>query len=119
MKGHLKNLLLIIRTTPFNTVSVPEALRMSIGLTVHDNRVSILLIDNGVWNSLSIAPHIVGRPDINDSIELFSACGIKVFADESSLKERNITECNGYVEKLSRQEALGLIADSDVLLSFG
>lgn len=119
MTKQVKKLLLIIRTAPFNTVSVPEALRMSIGLTVHDNRVSILLIDDGVWNSLSIAPHIVGRPDINDSIELFSACGIKVFADESSLKERNITECNGYVEKLSRQDALGLIAGSDVVLSFG
>ena len=119
MTGHLKNLLLIIRTTPFNTVSVPEALRMSIGLTVHDNRVSILLIDNGVWNSLRVAPHTIGRPDINDSMELFSACGIRVFADEVSLKERNITECDGHVEKLSRQEALGLIAGSDVVISFG
>ncbi len=119
MKGQIKNLLLIIRTTPFNTVSVPEAFRMSIGLTVHDNRVTILLIDDGVWNSLSIAPHIIGRPDINDSMELFSACGIKVFADEGSLKERNISECDGHVEKLSRQEALGLIAGSDVVLSFG
>ena len=119
MKGQVKNLLIIIRTTPFNTVSVPEALRMSIGLTVHDNRVSILLIDDGVWNSLRVVPHTIGRPDINDSMELFSACGIRMFADETSLTERNITECDGNIEKLSRQEALGLIAESDITLSFG
>ena len=119
MTGQVKNLLIIIRTTPFNTVSVPEALRMSIGLTVHDNRVSILLIDDGVWNSLRVAPHTIGRPDINDSMELFSACGIRIFADEASLKERNITECDGNIEKLSRQEAIGLILESDVTLSVG
>ena len=119
MKGQVKDLLIIIRTTPFNTVSVPEALRMSIGLTVHDNRVSILLIDDGVWNSLRVAPHTIGRPDINDSLELFSACGIRIFADEASLKERNIAECDGKIEKISRQEAIGLIVESDVLLNFG
>ena len=119
MKGRVKNLLIIIRTTPFNTVSVPEALRMSIGLTVHDNRVSILLIDEGVWNSLRVVPHTIGRPDISDSMELFSACGISVFADEDSLKERNIAECDETIEKISRQEAIGLIAASDVTLSFG
>ena len=119
MKGQVKDLLIIIRTTPFNTVSVPEALRMSIGLTVHDNRVSILLIDDGVWNSLRVTPHTIGRPDINDSMELFSACGIRIFADDASLKERNIAECDGNIEKLSRQEAIGLIVESDVLLNFG
>ena len=119
MKGQVKNLLIIIRTTPFNTVSVPEALRMSIGLTVHDNRVSILLIDDGVWNSLRVAPHTIGRPDISDSMELFSACGIRMFADETSLTKRNITECDSSIEKISRREALGLIAESDVLLNFG
>ena len=119
MKGQVKDLLIMIRTTPFSTVSVPEALRMSIGLTVHDNRVSILLIDDGVWNSLRVAPHTIGRPDINDSLELFSACGIRIFADEASLKERNITEYDGSIEKISRREALGLIAESDVLLNFG
>ncbi|HZX48254.1 MAG TPA: DsrE family protein [Nitrospirota bacterium] len=119
MTGQVKNLLIIIRTTPFNTVSVPEALRMSIGLTVHDNRVSILLIDDGVWNSLRVVPHTIGRPDINDSMELFSACGIRIFADEASFKERNIAECHDNIEKISRQEAIGLILESDVTLSFG
>ncbi|MCC7201550.1 MAG: DsrE family protein [Nitrospirae bacterium] len=119
MKGQVKKLLIIIRTAPFNTISVPEALRMSIGLTVHDNKVSILLIDNGVWNSLRVDPAIIGRPDINDSMELFSACGIRVFADEASLKKRNITECDGTVEKINRGEALELIENSDVTLVFG
>ncbi|MCC6544549.1 MAG: DsrE family protein [Nitrospirae bacterium] len=114
-----KNLLIIIGTTPFNTVSVPEALRMSIGLTVHDNKVSILLMDDGVWNSLKVQPHTIGRPDINDSMELFSACGIRMFADEDSLKERDITGYNSNIEKLTRQEAINLISESDVLLNFG
>ncbi len=92
---------------------------MSVGLTVHDNKVSILLIDDGVWNSLRVAPHLIGRPDISDSVELFSACGIALFADESSLKERNITELDDSIQMISRQEAFKLIAESDVTLSFG
>ncbi len=119
MKGREKQILIVIRSTPFNTVSVPEALRMSVGLTVHDNRVSILLIDDGVWNSLKVSPHTIGRPDISDSVELFSACAIRIFADDVSLMERKIAEYDSNIEKISRKEALGLIAESDVLLNFG
>jgi len=118
MKGRLKSVILVVRTSPFNTIVLPEAMRMGVGLTVCDNSVNILLIDDGVWNVLRLAPHIIGRPDISESMELFQACGVRVFADEMSLKERDITECRSDIEKVSREDAYKLIADSDVVISF-
>lgn len=118
MKGSVKNILFIIRARPFNTVAHSEALRMAVGLTVHDNRVSILLIGDGVWNVLKLAPHIIGRPNINESMELFSACGVKVYADELSLRERDISEHEGHVEKIGRRDTYNLITNSDVVMSF-
>lgn len=118
MKGSVKNIVFIIRTTPFNTIALPEAMRMAIGLTVQDNRVNILLIDDGVWNALKLAPHIIERPDIYESMDLFSVCGVRVFADEVSLGEREISEYESHIEKISRKDAYNLISSCDVVMSF-
>jgi len=118
MKGEVKNIVLLVRTTPFNTIALAEAFRMAVGLTVHDNRVHVLFIGDGVWNALKLSPHMIGRPDIYESMELFSACGVKVFADEVSLMERDISEFEGYVEKISRRDVCDLIAGCDVVMNF-
>lgn len=118
MKGTLKNVVFIIWATPFNTVVFPEALRMAIGQTVSDNRISLLLMGDGVWNALGLTPHIIGRPDITESMELLSACGVKVFADEIALKEREIAEHGTHVEKISRSGVYHLITDADVVMNF-
>ena len=118
MKVAIKNVVIIIWATPFNTVVFPEALRMAIGQTVHDNRVSVLLMGDGVWNALNLAPHMIGRPDIHESMELFSACGVRVFADALSLKEREIAEHGSHVEKIGRAAAYHLITDADVVMNF-
>lgn len=118
MKGQVKNIVFVIRTTPFNTIALAEALRMAVGLTMHDNRVHVLFIGEGVWNALKLSPHMIGRPDIYESMELFSACGVRVFADEVSLMERDISEYESHVEKISRKDMHDLIAGCDVVMNF-
>lgn len=118
MKGTVKNVVFIIWATPFNTVVFPEALRMAIGQTVCDNRVSVLLMGDGVWNALNLAPHMIGRPDIHESMELFSACGVRVFADALSLREREISEYESHIEEINRTEAYLLITNADVVMNF-
>lgn len=127
MKGDIKDITFIIRATPFNTIALSEAMRMAVGLTLHDNRVNILLTGDGAWavpalseakNALKLAPHIIGRPDIYESLEHFSACGVKVFVDEASLMERGISGHEGHIEKISRRDVYDLIGSSDVVMSF-
>lgn len=116
--GNIRKIAIIIRSTPFNTIALPEAFRMGIGMTLSDNKVSILLIGDGVWNALSLSPHMIGRPKIFESIELFSVCGVRIFADGLSLEERNISEHESHVEKVSRDEVYKIISESDVVVSF-
>lgn len=118
MKNNVKNLVFVIRTTPFNTVALSEAFRMAVGITVYDNKVSILLIDDGVCGALKLSPHFIVRPDVFESIELFSACGVSVYADETSLKEREISECESHIKKINREEAFNLISSGDFIMSF-
>ena len=118
MKGNVKKVIFVIQTTPFNTIVLSEAMRMAVGMTVHDNRVNILLTGDGAWNALRLVPNIIGRPDMHESMELFSACGVGVFADEVSLKERGISEYNGHIEKISRKDAYDLIVNADVVMNF-
>lgn len=118
MKGNFKKIVFVIRTTPFNTVALSEAFRMGIGMTASDNKVNILLLGDGVWNVLNLSPHLIGRPDLYESMELFSACGVRVFADDASLKERNIEVLESHVEKVCRDAVYKIISDSDTVMSF-
>ena len=118
MKNNIKKIVIIIRSTPFNTLALSEAFRMGIGMTLSDNKVNILLIGDGVWSVLSLSPHMIGRPNLFESIELFSACGVRIVADGLSLEERNISEYESHVEKVSRDEVYKIISDSDTVISF-
>ena len=118
MKDNVKNLVFVIRTTPFNTVALSEAFRMAVGITVYDNKISILLIDDGVWNAMKLSSHFIGRPDVYESLELFSACGVSIYADETSLRDREISGHENHIKKISRVEAFKLISGSDFIMSF-
>ncbi|MBI5193344.1 MAG: DsrE family protein [Nitrospirae bacterium] len=117
--GLFKKMAIIIRSTPFNTIALTEAFRMGIGMTLADNKVKILLIGDGVWSSLNLSPQMIGRPDLFESIELLSACGVRVLADETSMDDRNISVHECHVEKVSRDEIYKVISESDAVVSFG
>lgn len=114
----VKKIVVIIRSTPFNTIALSEAFRMGIGITLADNKVNILLIGDGVWSSLNLSPQMIGRPDLFESIELLSACGVRVLADETSMDDRNISVHESHVAKVSRDEIYKIIAESDAVVSF-
>ena len=118
MKKTVKEVVIVVRSTPLNTIRFAEALRIAVGQTLCDNRVTVLLMDWGAWNAQEIHPAEVGRPDIKESLALLGPCKIHLFVDQQSLAAIPVRTVDKHVALLSRVEALERIAQADVVMNF-
>lgn len=114
----MKRVVVVVDEGPFNTLRVSEAFRMSIGLCVTENRVSLLLILDGVYNLLPLHAEKIGRPSIRDYIDHFEKVGLQCFADADSLLEREISPVLPYAKQLPHSEIIQLILEADVVIPF-
>lgn len=114
----MKKVVVLIRSSPFNTIKASEAIRLALGLTLSKNQVFVIMLDEGVWNAKDIRPKDIKRPEVSQFLELYSACKIKQMVDSLSLDERNITDIRNDVESIDRQEVLSRLTEADVVIPF-
>mgnify|MGYP001589460920 CR=1 FL=1 len=112
----MKKIAVVIRKSPFNTLRNSEALRMSVGLTLAENSVSVFFVDDGVYILLLNQPEIIKSPVINKHIETLCLLNGKLIADEESLKERNLDNLKYKVAVMSSNEVFNMIEKSDVVI---
>lgn len=114
----MKNVLIVVRESPFNRLAPTEALRLAAGLTLKENRVSLLFIDEGIYNLLPLDPGRLGRPSRSQYTEVYDQLGIRLFVEKGSAEARNIPIPHD-VTALEREAALQMIAGADAVVSFG
>lgn len=113
----MKQVVVLLRKAPFERVRASETLRMTLGLTLGQNRVTLVYLDRGVQNLLPVRPTQVGRPRVEESLSLFEACGIREVADADSLERWDISPAAPRIEILNREGIMDLIHSADVVLS--
>jgi sulfur relay (sulfurtransferase) DsrF/TusC family protein len=112
----MKQIVVLLRRGPFETVRASETLRMTLGLTLGKNQVTLLYLDQGVLNLLPLQPQRINRPKVDDSLELFEVCKIRQVADQTSLDHWGLKEVRKGVEVVEHEAALALIQSADVVL---
>lgn len=113
----MKNVVVIIRNSPFNTVRNSEALRMSVGLTLEeDNKITILFIEDGVYLLRETNPNVISSGEIHKHIDTLRLLKHTLAADKESLDSRGIEKLKYNVEILTRTEILDTIAKADVVI---
>lgn len=114
----MKKVVVLIRSSPFNTIRASEAMRLALGLILSKNQVSVLMMEDGAWSAKGIRPSDIKRPEVSQFLDLYGACNIRQMVDSLSLEVRKITDIHDGVEKVSRQEALSHLAEADVVIPF-
>jgi sulfur relay (sulfurtransferase) DsrF/TusC family protein len=114
----MKKVLVIIQDSPFNTLRASEGFRMTMGLSLADNEVSLLLMGDGVFNLLPLRAEAVGQPSIQTYLEYFPKMRIQLYAEDEALINREISSLPPGTRRLPRQEALGLISAAEVAIPF-
>lgn len=114
----MRTITVIIRNLPLNTTRVSEALRMSVGLTLSDDRVQVILIDNAVYAISRLKPEIIGMNELSKHLETLPMLKGRIVADKKDLEKRGINEIPYTVELKDRKEIIKEITNSDVLIVY-
>jgi len=113
-----KHVAVVIRRTPFNSERNSEALRMSVGLTTGDNRVSVVFLEDGVLTLSRLQPAIIAADDVGKHLQACEMLGVRLVADEEALRRHAVGETAAPVERVPFSEACHLLAAADVVIPF-
>ncbi|PWB55930.1 MAG: sulfur reduction protein DsrE [Candidatus Methanoperedenaceae archaeon] len=114
----MKNISVIIRNLPFNTHKNAEALRMSVGLTLREDKVTVIFMDDGVYTATRTKPEIINIPPPVREFGALTMLKCKMIADKSSLEKRGIKELIENIHILERDEIVRTISESDIIIPF-
>ena len=114
----MKKVTTLIRQSPFNTSVPTEALRMSLGLTLANNKVTVVFVEDGVYMLASSASESMGYPDLKKHLSTLQDFHCKLAAEKESLEMRGIKAGKINAEIKSREEIDQLLEESDQVIAF-
>lgn len=115
----MKQVTVLVRHLPLNTVRASEALRVAVGYTLAPHRVTALLVEYGVFaGAAGLRPELIGQPEVAKHIETLKALGHRVVADGPSHEAWGKFPLHPAVEILDRAEIVELITESDVVVPY-
>ncbi len=116
-----KQIIIVIRHSPFNNSRNAEGLRMSVGLTLKNDAVSVVFLDDGVYHaSTRLKPELIGAHASNQEFEMLNMLGCGLFADGKSLERTGIaeSELRDGVKGVAASEIADMLAKADVVIPF-
>lgn len=114
----MKRVTTIIRNSPFNSVIASEALRMSLGLTLTDNRVTVIFVEDGVYLLTAPAAEAIGYADVNRHMQTLTLVDCQLIAEKESLKKRGLGDRKVDANICDREEIDQIIEGSDRVITF-
>ncbi len=114
----MKKIIVIVRNLPLNTRRNAEALRMSVGLTLREDKVTVVFMDDGVYIAAPIKPELINSQPPKKEFEALSMLKCAMLADNLSLEKRGITILNPGVKSVEREEVVRTITESDIVIPF-
>ena len=100
------------------TGRVHEALRMALGMTLSNHRVTVAYTGDGAAAALTLNGEILHRPGLAESLELLDACQILEVVERDVLAPGNRSALRKRVEVLDRGAVVELVAAADVVIAW-
>jgi sulfur relay (sulfurtransferase) DsrF/TusC family protein len=114
----MKTTIVLISQSPLKTLRVAEALRMSVGLTLCDDAVQVVFVDDGVYALVGADPARVGMPEYARHVETLGQLGHRLVAERESLEERGIDRLAFTVDTVARAEVPALLVAGDCVIRY-
>jgi sulfur relay (sulfurtransferase) DsrF/TusC family protein len=114
----MKQVAVVIRTSPFNTCRNAEALRMTVGLTLGEHTIAVIFRNDGVYTLLPTQPALISSLEIDKHLETLQLLHVRLIAERESLSERHLSHLKWEVEHLTQREVAQLLAESDAMVCF-
>jgi len=114
----MKKITVIVRNLPFNTRRNAEALRMSVGLTLREDKVTVIFMDNGVYSATRLKPERINLASLDREFGALKMMKSTLLADKPSIEKRGIKELIENINIVDREEINQTLNDSDIIIPF-
>jgi len=114
----MKKIAVIVRNLPLNTRRNAEALRMSVGLTLREDKVTVIFLDDGIYSASPLKPELVNLKPLQKEFEALSMLKCTLLADRPSMEKRGIHDLLPNVIAAKREEIVRTITESDFVIPF-
>ncbi len=114
----MRKITVIIRNTPLNTSRNSEALRMSVGMTLQNENITVIFLEDGVWSaSQELDPRQINSPDTTEALETLQALKVKLLAEKKAVEKHRIKLREG-IQQASLEEIASILTESDIVIPF-
>lgn len=114
----MKKITVIVRNLPFNTRRNAEALRMSVGLTLREDKVTVIFMDDGIYSATPTKPKSINLASLDREFGALTMLKCSLLADKPSMDKRGIKELIENIKKADREEIVRTINESDIIIPF-
>ncbi len=114
----MKKITVILRNLPMNTRRNAEALRMSVGLTLREDKVMVIFMDDGVYSATRMKPEMINLKPLTKEFEALSMLKCPMLADKLSMQKRGISTLVANVRAIEWDEIVKTITESDIVIPF-
>lgn len=114
----MKKITVIVRNLPFNTRRNAETLRMSVGLTLREDKVTVIFMDDGVYSVTVTKPESINLPSLDREFGALTMLKCTLLADKSSMDLRGIKELIENIKTADREEIVRTMNESDIIIPF-
>ena len=115
-----RNVVVVLRESPLNSIRNTEGLRHCVGLTLDDNHVTALLVDAAVWLAHPMSPALVEAGDVKKPLDMLALLKMRVIVEKESLELWGLQQgvvVKG-VEIMTRDAVSELLAAADIAYAF-
>lgn len=91
---------------------------MSLGLTLANNAVRVIFVQDAVYGLLPALPDNIKSPVFGRHIEMLNTLKCKLIAERESIEERGIKGIKYNVEVMDRDIVFKFIKDSDAVITY-
>ena len=114
----MKKITVIVRNLPFNTRRNAEALRMSVGLTLREDKVTVIFMDDGVYTATRLKSERINSQSLYKEFGALKMMKCNLLADKPSIEKRGIKELIENINIVDREELVRTMNESDIIIPF-
>lgn len=116
----MNKVLLIVNKAPFGSVFAAEALRAGIAFAGMDLETKLIFANDGVFClAKDQKPELAEMTSLKEGFDNAEEFGLKIFASQESMTERNLTESDCIkAEHITNKELRSFIEDAETIINF-
>ena len=115
-----KKVVVLLRHSPLGSVKGSEGLRHSVGLTLANNEVTAVLMDQAVWLATPLAPELISGGEVKKHIDMLALLKARVLVEKESLEEHGIDPSRLLpgVEVVSHEDVIATLTEAEAVIPF-